>query len=164
MNRDWRIRCKNTDSHQRVFDTVELFSEPIIRWVNEEDPKVSLWFVVVTEELWKLCRPQSKVSRREGIAPEVHLSHNQALSTYFEHLTSLMKANAAAEKHRYENHFHNQLKARLLECKAVTQIVRETTIAPGDFLDKFGRPIRKLQDPATVAWNLATSFLLQERR
>jgi len=147
---------RNTDSHQRVFDTVELFSEPIIRWVNEEDPKVSLWFVVVTEELWKLCRPQSKVSRREGIAPEVHLSHNQALRLL--RAPDLFDdANAAAEKHRYENHFHNQLKARLLQCNAVTQIVRETTIAPGDFLDKYGRPIRKLQDPATVAWNLSTS-------
>jgi hypothetical protein len=67
------------------------------------------------------------------------------------------EANLAAEKHRYENHFHNQLKARVLECRAVTQIVRETTIAPGDFLNRYGKPARKLQDPATVAWNLSTA-------
>lgn len=147
---------RNTDSHQRVFDAVDLFAAPISKWVNEEDPEVSLWFVVVTEELWKLCRPQSTVSRRDGIAPDVHLSHNQAI-----HLLKAPdlfdEANAAAEKHRYENHFHNQLKARLLESKAITQLVRETTIAPNDFLDHFGKPVRRLQDPATVAWNLSTA-------
>ena len=41
-----------------------------------------------------------------------------------------IEANVAAEKHLYENHFHNQLKAKLLDCEAVTQIVRQTTIAP----------------------------------
>src|SRR5690606_25128274 len=34
---------KNTDSHQRVFDTVDIFAKEIRRWVKEEDPKVSLW-------------------------------------------------------------------------------------------------------------------------
>ncbi|BAL12970.1 hypothetical protein GTH44_34680 [Bradyrhizobium japonicum] len=33
-------------------------------------------------------------------------------------------ANVAAEKHLLENHFHNQLRARLLGCEAITQLVR----------------------------------------
>ena len=147
---------RNTDSHQRVFDAVTLFAKPITRWVSEEDPKVSLWFVVVTEELWKLCRPLSRVSRSEGIEPPMHLSHNQALRLLREP-DLFDEANDAAEKHRFENHFHNQLKARLLASQAITQVVRETTIAPHDFLNKLGHPIRRLQDPATVAWNLSTA-------
>ena len=146
----------NTDSHQRVFDTVALFADPIIRWVNDEDPQVSLWFVVVTEELWKVCRPRSRVSKRDGIAPSMHLSHNHARRLLREP-DLFEEANAAAEKHRFENHFHNQLKARLLASRAITQVVRETTIAPNDFLNRLGKPVRRLQDPATVAWNLATA-------
>ncbi len=40
--------------------------------------------------------------------------------------------------------------------KIVTQIVRETTLAPNDFLKSNGQPKRRLEDPATVAWKLST--------
>lgn len=148
---------RNTDPHQRAFDTVDLFAGPIRRWVTEEDPKVALWFIVIPEQVWKLCRPLSTISRAEGIAPEMHLSHARAMELlsqpdFFD------EANIAAEKHLFENHFHNQLKAKLLDCEAVTQIVRETTIAPFDFLNRFGKPIRHLQDDATIAWNLGTAI------
>ena len=58
----------------------------------------------------------------------------------------------------YENHFHNQLKAKLLECEAVTQIVRQTTIAPLEYLNRRGKPARRIQDDATIARNLATAI------
>jgi hypothetical protein len=146
-----------TDPHQRVFDTVDLFADPIRRWVREEDPKVALWFVVIPEQVWKLCRPRSTVSKAEGIRPEVPLTHARALEL-LDYPDLFQEANVAAEKHLYENHFHNQLKAKLLECEAITQVVRQTTIAPFEFLNALGRPIRKLQDEATIAWNLGTAI------
>lgn len=150
-------KVKITDAHQRVFDTVDLYAQPIIRWVTEEDPKVSLWFVVIPEEVWKLCRPRSSLSKAEGIRPGVHLSHTKALALLSE--PDLFEdANVAAEKHLYENHFHNQLKAKLLECEAITQLVRQTTIAPHEYLNRRGEPKRKIQDEATVAWNLSTGI------
>lgn len=148
---------RNTDPHQRVFDTVDLFAEPIRKWVQEEDPIVALWFVVIPEEVWKLCRPLSTVSKAEGIEPPVHLSHGRAIELLSEP-DFFDEANTAAEKHLFENHFHNQLKAKLLDCEAVTQIVRETTIAPFDFVNRLGKPIRRLQDEATIAWNLGTAI------
>jgi hypothetical protein len=148
---------KNTDSHQRVFDTVDIFAAPIRRWVKEEDPKVSLWFVVVPEYVWEKCRPNSIVSKTDGIEPEIRLSHAKAMALlqapdFFD------EVNEAAEKHLYHNHFHNQLKAKILDCEAVIQIVRESTIAPYDFLNKKGKPKRKVQDDATIAWNLSTAI------
>lgn len=148
---------KNTDPHQRVFDTVALFERPIRRWIKEEDIKVALWFVIVPEELWKLCRPLSSLSRAEGITPEVHLSHARAFHL-LEEPELFDEVNEAAEKHLFENHFHNQLKAKLLDCEAITQIVRQTTLAPHEFLNKRGKPKRKVQDEATIAWNLATAI------
>ena len=70
--------------------------------------------------------------RFPSIEPEVYLSHSRAMELlnapdFFD------EANVAAEKHLFENHFHNQPKAKLLDCQAVTQIVRETTIAPSTF-------------------------------
>jgi hypothetical protein len=48
------------------------------------------------------------------------------------------------------------MKARLLKSKIVTQILRETTLAPEDFTKANGMPLRRLEDPATVAWKLGT--------
>ncbi len=150
-------KVKNTDPHQRVFDTVDLFAEPIRRWTKEEDIKVALWFVVIPEQVWKLCRPRSTISKADGVEPDVHLSHARALELL--NAPDLFdEANVAAEKHLYENHFHNQLKAKLLDCEAITQIVRQTTVAPNEFLNRFGKPARKLQDEATIAWNLGTAI------
>ncbi|MBF6570962.1 MAG: hypothetical protein IVW54_19020 [Candidatus Binataceae bacterium] len=148
---------KLTDPHQRVFDTVDLFANPIQRWVTEEDPKVALWFVTIPEDVWRLCRPRSKVKKTEGVMPEVHLTHTKAMEL-LNYPDFFADANRAAEKHLYENHFHNQLKAKLLKCEAVTQIVRQTTIAPNAYLNRHGKPLRKLQDEATVAWNLSTAI------
>lgn len=148
---------KLTDPHQRVFDTVDLFANPIRRWIIEEDPKAALWFVVIPEEVWKLCRPRSTISRAEGVQPGVHLTHAKAIDL-LDYPDLFKEANIAAEKHLYENHFHNQLKAKLLDCEAVTQVVRQTTIAPLEYLNRIGKPMRKIQDEATIAWNLSTAI------
>ena len=147
----------NTDAFQRVFDTVDLFTKPIQRWVNEEDARVALWFVIVPEKLWKLCRPKSTVTKAEGVQSTMPLTHRRAM-TLLNSPDLFDDVNVAAEKHRFENHFHNQLKAKLLGCEAITQIVRQTTIAPHAHLNRIGKPIRKLQDNATIAWNLGTAI------
>lgn len=148
---------RNTDAHQRVYDTVDLFAGRILRWVSEEDAKVALWFVVVPEELWRLCRPNQTISKAEGVTTDSALSHRRAMALW-DNPDLFDEINEAADKHRYENHFHNQLKAKLLGCEAVTQIVRQTTIAPQDHLNKIGKPIRRVQDDATIAWNLGTAI------
>jgi len=53
--------------------------------------------------------------------------------------------------------FHRRIKAEFLTI-APTQLVRETTLAPDAYRNKAGYPLRKTQDAATVAWNLATGL------
>ena len=54
--------------------------------------------------------------------------------------------------------FHRQVKARLLKLGHTSQLLRETTLAPEEFVNSAGYPIRGVQDPATVAWNVATGL------
>ena len=54
--------------------------------------------------------------------------------------------------------FHRQIKAKLLKLGMTSQLVRETTLAPNEFLNSAGYPKRGTQDSATVAWNLATGL------
>ena len=53
--------------------------------------------------------------------------------------------------------FHRVVKAEYLTLSP-TQILRETTLAPDAFKNNAGYPVRRTQDVATVAWNLATGI------
>lgn len=71
--------------------------------------------------------------------------------------TLFQEVNEAAVPYQYEVNFHNQLKARLLKERVLTQIVRETTIAPDDFLNEYGKRLRDVDVPSAIAWQLSTA-------
>lgn len=146
------------DRHLAIHKTVELFAAPIRRFMNEEDVGVDVWFVVIPEHVHTWGRPQSAPPPNLRKASDVLVDSRMAKS--LASTPSLFaEDNEAAIAYQYEMHFRNQLKARLLEGpqRAVVQIVRETTVAPNAFLRKDGAPARRLQDAATVAWNLCTT-------
>jgi hypothetical protein len=63
-----------------------------------------------------------------------------------------------AEPYHYEPDFRQQLKGRLLWDGILTQIIKESTIAPFDFLNHFGYPIRNLgKRTAEIAWNISSA-------
>lgn len=143
------------DRHQAIYNTVKLFEGEIRRYINEEDSGVDLWFVVIPEEVYKYGRPKSKVPGL--IAETAPVQMSAKLARKLEAEPSLFEEdNSIAEIYNYELNFHNQLKARLLDTKAVVQVVRETTLAPEQFTIN-GRETRRLQDKASVAWNLCTT-------
>jgi len=110
---------------------------------------------VIPEEVFKYGRPQSRVPG--SVAEEATSLMNAKLAKKLASEPSLFaEDNEVAALYSYERNFHNQLKARLLDTKAVVQVVRETTLAPEQFVVN-GHQTRQLQDPASVAWNLCTT-------
>ncbi|WP_029134084.1 argonaute/piwi family protein [Sedimenticola selenatireducens] len=147
------IRIK--DRHQAIYNTVSLFDAEIRRHIVEEEAQVEVWFVVIPEEVHKYGRPKSKVPNDIAQSSPILMTAKQA--RVLDSQQSLFKEDHEnAEVYKYELNFHNQLKARLLDSKQVLQVVRETTLAPDDFMEG-GRQSRRLQDPASVAWNLCTT-------
>lgn len=147
------IRIK--DRHQAIYNTVSLYESKIKKYINEEDVSVDLWFVVIPEDVYKYGRPLSKVPGTLAETAPLLMNKKQALKIKSE--PSLFEEdNEVAELYEYDLHFHNQLKARLLNAKQVIQVVRETTLSPESFMLN-DRPTRKLQDKASVAWNLCTT-------
>jgi hypothetical protein len=152
---------KNTvfldDKYQRVYKTVNVYAARIINAIRQEDTAVDLWFVIVPDIVYKYCRPKSNVETelqlRAGSKLPVRVAQN------LQRQPSLFQAdNVAAIPYHYEVNFRNQLKARLLEYDAPTQIVRESTIAHRDFLNQFGRPERNLDDlQSAIAWHMSTA-------
>jgi hypothetical protein len=142
--------------HEAVKTAVDLFVRPLIEYSNHEENQPQFWFVVIPEAVWERGRPQSKRVHGETLPGHVTVSAARAKRLKDEP-TLFGDEEAEADVYRYVTNFRRQLKARLLAHKIVTQIVRETTLAPNDFLNRAGYPIRKLEDDATIAWKLCTT-------
>lgn len=140
------------DRYDAVHATVGIFSDAISAFIRENDTTVDLWFVVIPDEIYDLARPKSRVPvvGRTGASPLM----NARLAKKLRREPSLFEEDMrAAEPYLYQLDFHNQLKARLIKSRAITQVVRESTLT-NQFSD--GRE-RKMQDAASVAWNLSVS-------
>jgi hypothetical protein len=145
------------DKHQRVFKTVDIYANKIIEAKREEDAEVDIWFVVVPEDVYRYCRPQSTVDAGLRVEAEGKMSVKYA-NKMLDNASLFEEQNTDAEPYHYEVNFHNQLKARLLQHDALTQIVRETTIAHTEFLNTKGNPTRNLDVlQSSIAWNLSTA-------
>ena len=150
-----REALKIGNRHEAIKSAVGMYVDRLTAAQNRLENPPSFWFVVIPEEVYELGRPQSRVARADRTQGRVTVS--AARARYLEVQPTLFgDEEKEAEVYKYATHFRRQLKARLLQDHIVTQIVRETTLAPQDFLTESGWPLRRLEDPATVAWKLCT--------
>lgn len=140
-----------SDRHDAVHATVGLFANEIGAFLLEDDRRIDLWFVIIPDEVFELGRPHSTVPVRDRLESERRM--NAKLAKRLIREPSLFAEDMlAAEPYLYQVDFHNQLKARLIITRAITQVIRESTLA----LDP-GSSHRRMQDTASIAWNLAVS-------
>lgn len=154
------IRRRNR--REAVYEAVGVFESAIVKHLERDELKPDFWFVVIDEEVWKLGRPEQTVSaavRTESKLPMRTKDASKALEggnqQLFPEWQEAAEQTLAVEG--YEINFHNQLKARLIARQVVVQILRETTITPDEFLDHRGNPKRRVDDAATIAWNICTT-------
>ena len=142
-----------SDRHEAVHSTVGLFIAGIEKSLREEEPRPVLWFVIVPDEVYALARPLSRVPVAERTPARSLMTSRLAKRLQVE--PSLFDEDmVAAEVYRYDLDFHDQLKARLVSSRAVAQVVRESTLQGEDAI---GASRRRMQDAASVAWNLSVS-------
>jgi len=144
------------DVYTRTYNTVSLFSDKIIAAKKDDHPDINLWLVVIPDTVYESCRPQSTIKKEQVVTKKV-ITKGQAKKLLaqpelFEEL------NKAAQPFAFEANFHNQLKARLLKHTLPTQIIRESTLAPQDYLNPFGQPKRDFSKiRAHMAWSISTA-------
>lgn len=144
------------DAHQRVYKTVDVFAERILNALRNEDSKPDIWFVIIPEDIWKNCRPLSTIEKQFKVEAIERMSPARAKRLEVQP-SFFSEEEHDAVPYLFELNFHNQLKARLLEKGVLTQVLRETTLAPDKFLNQFGKPKRSVDDPSTIAWNISTA-------
>lgn len=149
---------RRNNRHEAVHEAVGMYESAIRRHIAEEEVRPDMWFVVIPEDVYKLCRPEISVPAGEKTASVSTISKKIAKKALRGgELFLFPEDRQSADIYEYEVNFHNQLKARLLDTQVVIQIVRETTITPNDFLNQKGELLRRVDDPATIAWNLCTT-------
>lgn len=145
---------KYTDSHQRVHNLVNAYAEKLIKYTNEEEVPVAVWFVAIPDEIYKYGKPKSRIPKADDNV-KVGLKKKERASSQsflFEELNELQEA------YQYEVNFHNQLKSKLLDDKIVTQIIRESTIAYKDIWESERLISLEEKFDTAKAWNISTTL------
>lgn len=145
---------KYTDSYQRVHNLSNLYAEALSKFANEEHTTVSVWFVVIPDDVYKYSRPKSKIAKSEdnikvGLSAKERRGNQPFL---FEEMNELRDA------YEFEVNFHNQLKAKLLSEKIVTQIIRESTIAFREIWQDAEKIEYETLFDSAKAWNICTTL------
>lgn len=142
------------DPHQRVHNLANLYADALKAYVSDENEPVTFWIVVIPDDVYKYGRPKSHIPKSEAnIKVGIKDNYGRKNLSLFDDVNELQLA------YQYKINFHNQLKAKLLSDKIITQIIRESTIAYNDFRSAKDKPIRDLEKfESAIAWNLATAF------
>ena len=146
------------DRFKRTYETAGFFTERIAEALRTEDERPDLWFIIATEDVYKYCRPAQTVEKEHRIEAADTMKPGEA------HRLTKQPAlfgewNKAAIPYQYDPDFRNQIKGRLLSQKILTQVIRESTLAHREFLNKAGKPTRQLDKlQSEIAWNLGSAI------
>lgn len=143
------------DGHVRVSEIVDLYIAPILKYVKEGEKIPKLWFITIPDAVYTLCRPKSTVSGPDVLKVGIKDIYSRYNVGLFEDEAYKKKR----EAYYYENHFHNQLKIKLLKHRILTQIIKEGTIAYQEYTNLSDlKKKQKREFETAIAWNLATSI------
>lgn len=153
----------NESTHKRTYDLVTIFIEKIVSASKNDEERVDVWFIIVPDEIYKYCRPNSALPK-ELVQTKKRISKSKAKSftympSFFEDIDKdLREIEQEVETYNYDAQFHDQLKARLLKYNIPTQILRESTIAWREHKNSFGLPIRNFEKiEGHLAWTISTA-------
>lgn len=135
--------------HEAVAATTKLFIDPLERHAKNEERTVDVWVFVVPEAVFETCRPVAGQRRKLELV-KGELSKRQKGRADLPLLAGVIDDTLEAVFDDIPD-FHRQIKAKLLRLGMTSQLIRERTLAPNEFLNKAGYPKRGTQDSATVA-------------
>ena len=146
----------HADTYHRSYNTVTLIADKILAAVRNEDSSADVWFIVLPDEVSQYCRPNATLGKELVVTPKkIGKTKAKKLLT----APSLFQEdNKEAEPYGYDANLHNQLKARLLSSSITTQLFRESTLAPEEYLNAFGKPKRDFSKiKGHLAWSISTA-------
>lgn len=152
---DLENATKTLNQYEAVRKAVDLYIREIEHYDKNEERKIDVWIFILPELIFERCKPLSRRSGLELVKGDFVKKQSVRVDLpLFEGVIDQSSEDIFDDV----PDFHRQVKARLLKLGHTSQLIRETTLAPDKFVNKAGYPLRPLQDPATVAWNIATAL------
>ncbi len=142
------IATTNLDPNKRAFDVVNEYLEGM-RIAEKRDDPFSVFVCIVPDEVWRNCRPLSKVSEGTGVRP----SRTEVFSR--KHGQGLLFEDYDPEQYQLSVDVRRQLKARAMEHRTPIQIIRESTLSTIRSVEATTRRLTPFSDRA---WNLSTTL------
>jgi hypothetical protein len=148
---------KYTDSNQRVYNWVGLYTDKLLSYSSTEEMAVDMWFVVIPECIFNYGRPKQRIPlSSDNIRIGLRKNERDTDESFlFEEMQD--EHDYLNTAYHFEVNFHNQLKARVLPEKIVTQIIRIEKIAYEDYLPQ-EKIIEEQKFDANKAWNIGTAL------
>ena len=142
------------DGHQRVHNLSNLYVDALMRYQKQEDVPVNMWFVVIPDEVYKYGRPKSRIpSAEDNIGVSLNRAGRQPGRMFL-----FGEMNKLKDAYDFEINFHNQLKAKLLKDKIITQVVRSSTIAYNEIWTDQKKIADQKRFDTAKAWNIVTTL------
>ena len=141
--------------HEAVRKATSLYIDKVKNHEKNEERVLDVWVFVLPELIFERCKPQSRRTGLPMVKGDFAKKQRERVPLpLFEEVID----QSAEDVFDDIPDFHRQVKAQFLKLGRTTQMVRETTLAPHEFLNRAGYPTRRLQEPASIAWNLATGL------
>jgi hypothetical protein len=145
------------DGRQRVYGTVGVFADPIIQACKTEESKADVWFVVIPDDVRSYCRPHSVVDAEVRQRALRQFSSTAAAKAFYKTRSLFPAFEEETTPYLYEEHFRDQLKARLLASMVPTQVIRESTLANTQLLGVDRKNESEVRLQSAIAWTLSTA-------
>ncbi len=137
----------DNDPNKRAFAVVKLYVDKIKLSAEKRDDQLNAIICIVPDEVYKNCRPQSRIIDGIGFKPGKKL-----LNQLREGQQTLQQENNQ-EVYGFSVDFRRQIKARVMKYGVPIQIIRESTLYTGT--EKMSRQLTRLSDRL---WNLSTAI------
>lgn len=136
------------EAYERAFKVVDYYLEGLRR-ANIRDEKIGVAVCIIPDEIWRNCRPQSRVVSPvgQGVSASRIRKRKAGQLEMFDSFDP--------EQYRLSPDFRRQLKARSMEYGIPLQIIRESTLRLGSENPAGRRALTPLSDRM---WNIGTTL------
>jgi len=132
---------RQLNHHEAVAQAAELYINEAERYGKNEERNIDIWIMVVPELVFDRCKPESQ---RLGVALlKGQFGRRQKARVDLPLLADVIDQDAEIIFEDIPD-FHRHIKARLLKLGKTSQIFRETTLAPKEFVNRAGYLRHKL--------------------
>ena len=152
-----KAKCGLDDKHQRVFQTVELFSKAIIDALRNEESKPDVWFVVIPDYVRGIAVQRESLPLKIGMNGSASLSRLDRRRRCIRPHPYLLKQTNLPNRTSSKSTSEINSRRACWSTASSTQVLREGTLENIASTPRDTREAGLMKMQSQIAWNIATT-------